>query len=187
MEDESKEMYIPTIGDEITLSKAWRFGLYYEYRNEAMIKFIFPGTEFQWRNMVLPNGDKPEYGKRICDVELPKGAILKVDRIYIRKGNSVMKEFDSVTFVLQSIPKKEIAIPEKRDVFVRNKGDSTGKYGRDHGEYVKKQIIKKKVRFWAKLRDVNQVRFYMGREKVDSEESSVRLIRVGEDWCEEKK
>jgi hypothetical protein len=116
--DESKEMYVPTIGAEITLAKPWRFGLYYEYRNEAMINFIFPGTEFKWRGMVLPNGAKPEYGQKICDVELPKGAVLKVDRIYIRKGNATMKEFDSITFILQSLPKSEIAIPAIRDKYV---------------------------------------------------------------------
>lgn len=181
MEDD-KEMYIPTIGAEITLAKVWRFGLYYEYRNEALIKFIFPEVEFKWRGMVLPNGIKPEYGQKICDVELPKGAILKVDRIYIRKGGRDMKEFDSVTFNLQSLPKSEISVPTVRSHYVRD--------GEDHFKVEKKTIIKKRVRFWAKLRDVNQIRFLMGREKIEGEEVSAmmgRFIRLGEGWLEGEK
>jgi len=58
---------------------------------------------------------------------------LAVDRIYIRRGKS---EFDSVTFVVKSWP----AVVVKRGVEV---------------------VVQKKVgkRFWAKLRDVNEVVF----------------------------
>ena len=165
---EDKGMYIPTIGDEVTLACDWQFSLYYEYRNEAMIKFTFPGTEFKWRNMVLPSGEKPEYGEKIAIVQLPIGSVLKVDRIYIRKG---AKEYDSVTFNLQSIPKKKIEVPDERDSW-----DNESK------TYHKKMFIKSKIRFWAKLRDVNEMRFYMGREELEKDERPAvrRLIRVAD-------
>ncbi len=178
-EDTSRGMWIPTIGDEVTLARNWKFGLYYEYRNEAMISLVFPdvGT-FKWRNMVLPNGSKPEYGDKIADVVLLAGAVLKVDRIYIRKGGADMKEFDSVTFILQSLPKSKIAIPKERDVYIKDGVDRNG-----HTKYKteKRTSVRKKARFWAKLRDVNQMRFYMGREEV-KEEAAGRLIRLGEGW-----
>lgn len=169
-------MYVPTIGDEITLASAWTFGLYYEYRNEAMINFTFPGAQFVWRDMVLPSGEKPSYGSKIADVELPLGAVLKVDRIYIRKGGPMMKEFDSVSFILQSIPKKELAIEQIRDNYVQDGLDNKGHV---KWKIEKKVTIRKKARFWAKLRDVNRIEFYMGREDIEEEEKPIvrRVIR----------
>ncbi len=171
-------MYIPTIGDEVTLASDWTFLLFYEYRNAAMIKFIFPGTEFKYRDMVLPSGEMPEYLEPIARVLLPMGAVLKVDRIYIRKGKG---EYDSVTLILQSVPKKEIAVPDERDVWITDKNNLGRSIG--GGKYVKKTFTKSKIRFWAKLKDVNEMRFYMGREEIEKDERPAvrRLIRVEEE------
>ena len=145
-----RQLYIPTIGDEVTLVNPWIFGLYHEYRNEKMIYYIFPGTRFNWRDMTLPSGEKSEYGSKIADVELPKGAVLKVDRIYIRKGRG-MKDYDSVTFILQSVPKK--TVPEQKP-------------------------FNRKPRFWAKLKDVNQMIIILGKHKLEEEDRPlVRRMR----------
>jgi len=69
-------------------------------------------------------------------VVLPKGTVLKVSRIYIR-GNA--REYDSVTFWT-------VASPDGRLATKKNGGHGKGR------------------RFWAKLRDVNQLEF----EHVDS-------------------
>ncbi len=172
MEDNSLGMWIPTIGDEVTLAKNWKFGLYYESRNEAMISLIFKTEMHKLAN-------KPEYGEKIAEVELVAGAVLKVDRIYIRKGGADMKEFDSVTFILQSLPKSKIVIPTERAAYIK---DGVDKYGHTKFKIEKRTTIRKKARFWAKLRDVNTMRFYIGKQKVEEEAFTGRLIRLGEGW-----
>lgn len=196
---ETKKMWVPTIGDEITLTSTWMFGLYYEHRNEAMICFCFPGTNFTWRDMIIKSGDNvletPEYGQKIADVELPAGAILKVDRIYIRKGGQDMKEFDSITFILQSIPDKKLEVALERYEYVQDgleeipvaelKYNFTketvidGKRMRPKFVRAPKKAMRYRVRFWAKLRDVNKIEFVMGREDIHEEEKPFirRVIR----------
>lgn len=77
------KFYVPDIGEQIKLDKDWIFTLYQESRNSALIDIISPGT--------------PYYKWQATDVTLNKGSILKVDRIYIRKGK---QEYSSITFVL---------------------------------------------------------------------------------------
>lgn len=180
LSDRDKGMFIPTIGDEITLASDWTFGLYYEYRNEAMICFTFPGVQFKWNDMQLPSGEKPVYGAKIADVLFPKGTVLKVDRIYIRKGNAAMKEFDSVTFILQSIPKKDIAVEIPKDTYVLD--GTLNKDGEPNWKLAKTTKLSKKPRFWVKLRDVNKIRFLRGREEIPDDEPKAvrRLIRFDE-------
>lgn len=72
-------------------------------------------------------------GKPTIDIFLPAGQKLKIDRIYIRKGSS---DFSSVTFYAKDIPA----------VMVRS-------------QYYPNKTTKKPIRFWAKLRDVNQIEF----------------------------
>jgi hypothetical protein len=157
-------MYIPSLGDEVTLACDWTFGLFYERRNEMMVRFMHPETEFKFRGMLLSTGEKLVYGEKISDVQLPKGAVLKVKRIYIRNG---AKDFDSVTFTLQSLPKKKISVPHEYSSY------SNGEYTRKVGKFTK-------VRFWAKLKDVNTMRFVMGREDFEKEAKPAvyRLLRV---------
>ena len=184
-EDTSLGMWIPTIGDELTLAKPWRFSLHSEHRNADMMKFAF-NIKFSWDGTKGPDGKKIELFSKFAEVELPAGAVLKVDRIYIRKGGADMKEYDSVTFILQSLPKTKIAIPEVKDVWQSKvTNPEKPKYSKENGSYVKKTFIKKKIRFWAKLRDVNTMRFYIGKEEVE-EPFVGRLIRLGEDWEGEK-
>lgn len=106
------KLYIPEIGDIITLSSNWNFSLYEESRNEDLMKVI--GQEFKWNR-------RDE--KRNWQVMLPKGTELKIDRIYIRKGVS---DYSSLTFFINSSPDTRIT---------------------------------KKIRFWAKLSDVNTIEF----------------------------
>lgn len=182
------KLYVPEIGDIITLKEDWTFDLYAESRNEQLGEHFghynayYKGCNFI-DSSVLPklrdadyniehpteeecqitvgyfgmkqySHDKfrelynlrananPEYiqyqldskahleevqkiGKKSIKVTLPKGTILKIDRIYIRKGSS---DYSSITF-----------------------------YAKD----MLKPNTKKKYspRFWAKLSDCNQIEF----------------------------
>lgn len=71
------KLYIPEIGDTFKLSNDWTFNCIQEYRNQEFLKN---------NNLVAGN------------VTLSKDSILKVARIYIRKGN---KDFSSVTFFVK--------------------------------------------------------------------------------------
>ena len=115
------KMYIPEIGDKIQLTKDWRFTLYMEYRNRSICDVELP----ELANIaLLPNADdfdenslsdKYDYVaqaiKRLKKeghrhwwylisqlyilYTLPKGTLLQIDRIFIRKGK---EEFSSITF-----------------------------------------------------------------------------------------
>lgn len=68
------------------------------------------------------------------DVTIPKGTILKVDRIYIRKG---LSDYSSITFIAHNL----------------------GEIVRKVGWMNEKTKKKKTLRFWAKLSDCNKIKF----------------------------
>ena len=70
------------------------------------------------------------------EVTIPKGTLLQVDRIYIRKGAS---DYSSITFFAKNIG--EVIIPASR-------------WSRST-----KPVKKKALRFWAKLSDCNNIEF----------------------------
>lgn len=79
------KMFIPTIGTEFKLSTDWTFDLHDDRRNETLIKQL--GIVYPERNWRDPAND-------IQQVTLLAGTVIKIDRIYIRKGNS---GYDSVS------------------------------------------------------------------------------------------
>jgi hypothetical protein len=110
------KLFIPTLGTKIKLLEDWHFKLYYERRNDSLLKaqgFIDPEKPMKWID---------GYGQINYDTSLPAGTQLTIDRIYIRKG---AKNFDSVSFWIGTKPK------------------GVGLQG--------------KIRFWAKLKDVNNI------------------------------
>lgn len=130
-------LYIPSIGDRIILTEDWTFQLHDEGRNETLFVYLdeekpdrIP-TENYW------GGISQEPG--FTEVELLAGSILKIDRIYIRKG---LDEFSSVTFMLEGAK-----APMPRD-----------KWDRKAKKYVP-GVQNRAVRFWAKLDDVNNIEF----------------------------
>lgn len=108
-------IHIPTIGSIITLAQPWEFWLYAEHRNSALWKLI--STQPIRYSNALPR-------ERVA---LPPGTILKIDRIYLRKG---LAGFDSVSF-WASFPKGSAIAPGVPAPTA--------------------------ARFWAKLRDVNTI------------------------------
>lgn len=86
------KIFIPTIGTELTLTKDWDFSLIKDYRNKAI---------FDLYN--VPYNDNAYYtrGQQFGRVILPAGTVLKVDRIYIRKGSP---DYDSLSFYIVKSP-----------------------------------------------------------------------------------
>jgi len=131
-------LLIPTIGTVLTLTADWTFMLHEERRNEEFANQPLLNLDYKR----YPDGHRepdPKPGwasatKWVSDgretpVTLPAGTKLKVARIYIRNGGKDMKEYDSVTFTVNSH-----LTPAK----ARKQGAMKG-------------------RFWAKLLDVNSM------------------------------
>jgi len=123
----NQTVLIPDIGTVMELREDWQFRLYNERRNHDLYE---------------PLGMK-NYDYRgsmdVMEVVVEAGAVLVVDRIYIRKGEG-MENFSSVSFWMRAGAKVAAA------------GKSVAPQGRSgfdaHG----------RCRFWAKLSDVNRMR-----------------------------
>ena len=106
---------IPTIGTRITLTEDWTFLLEAEDRNEKFHDAIHPVETTLGEDGYLYQLYKDKFGKQKrrrynglqdTDTTLPAGTVLRVDRIYIKKNQG---DYDSVTFVCESIPGRENA------------------------------------------------------------------------------
>lgn len=116
------KLYIPEIGDIIILNEDWTFSLFNEYRNEKLVSFLSLDQKPSFNDVYAARRAlganhlasqeartqlhiKYEQLQREYDtpwtITLPKGSILRVDRIYIRKGAS---DFSSITFYLLEHP-----------------------------------------------------------------------------------
>lgn len=159
-------IWIPEIGDLIGLDEDWTFSLHRENRNNDIInaldlrkqgayadlldrrdmmfasstceKEVTSVAGYKWKQPVV--ADAALYKRAIQldrDVQdwtwpilLPNGTVLRVDRIYVRKGS---KDFSSLSFYIEESPR--IAL---------NPGVKTG-------------FKKGRLRFWARLDEVNQM------------------------------
>lgn len=133
--------WIPKLGDTFVLEKNWIFALHATGTNAVFLKAFFDED----------NEGFPLYtGRRVCEIELPAGVTLEVDRIYIRQGRG-QEVYNSVTFLLVDVPDyAEVRIPlsalvsSKVTHFVARKDD----------------LLKKdKPRFWVKLEDANKIEY----------------------------
>jgi hypothetical protein len=136
-------LFIPAIGTIIVLAEDWRFKLFFEHRNNALLKALCPNEPFGvyaedhegskiLRHLEPMTEEELKDAPRTfratnmrrepyLDVTIPAGHQLKIDRIYIRAG---VEAFNSVTF-------------------------RTTKIGPDNKFRSK--------RFWVKLNDANQI------------------------------
>ncbi len=133
------KLCIPSIGDELRLTEDWTFPCFTERRNIDFIKKMRPD--------VIPE-DASRYthnDTQSVAITVPKGSLLSVQRIYIRSGK---KEWDSITFALREVPR---ALPPEPE-------PATAGKGRKKKPTAPKKTTKKATgRFWAKLRDVNEI------------------------------
>lgn len=107
------QLFIPDIGTLIKLEQNWVFTLYDEYRNLSLFQKLGVKRE----NQV---------------VELPKGLVLKIDKVYIRKGIS---QYSSITF----------RVPKPKNKIEREEMPHNDNFN--------------KVVFWVKLHEVNGTEF----------------------------
>ena len=136
------KMYIPRLGDQIRLTKAWDFALYNESRNMSLLEVLG-----DTRKQAYPWSHSPVEMTGVT-ATIPEGTILKIDRIYIRKGN---EEFDSVSFTWPGMRTRTRI--EERTV-TNYTGSNT-----IETSVIKEKIPARPVRFWAKLDDVNKIEF----------------------------
>ncbi len=111
--------FVPDIGSLLILNQEWTFTLFNEYRNSTMFNLMIK------RGEILNSNSKSNQV-----VTIPKKLVIKVDRIYIKKG---LSQYSSITF---SIPKpknksEKLAMPLNMDY-----------YG---------------VKFWVKLHECNGI------------------------------
>jgi len=150
----TRNMYIPELGDEVTLAADWTFRLYDESRNETLaehlgLTFLDP-TSFRTTSY-SEDGYYASQKKNIQTAVLPAGSVLVVDRIYIRKNAS---DYSSISFYL-----KDVKTPARvEDKTIRWTEIGLGNYAKSYSKVVPTKIPAKKVRFWAKLSDVNTMK-----------------------------
>ena len=118
------QLFIPDIGTLVKLEQDWTFTLYDEYRNQSLFEKLNKKRENQI-------------------VELPKGLVLKIDRIYVRKG---LSQYSSITFRIPKPKNKK----EKEDMPLN--GDFNG------------------VLFWVKLHEVNGTEFSIVNKNKETKE-----------------
>lgn len=106
-------------------------------------------SEYRNQSLIEAVGEKVDRfdwkttGDTLRDVTLPEGTQLSVDRIYVRNGKS---EYDSITFCITKCPDERFS----------GKGKGRGK----------------KMRFWAKLYDVNKIKCF----PIGTDPNTVRLF-----------
>ena len=135
------KLYIPEIGDQIKLIADWTFDLYNEDRNTTLMKKVNDTRE-------VPHWNQ---SPTAITCTIPAGSILKIDRIYIRKGQ---EDFNSITFfwVGEHIPahSEEITYPAPREQGLPDRTIRTGRFV---------NVPKRPVRFWVKMDDANKIEF----------------------------
>lgn len=129
-------LYVPEIGDELKLVADWRFKTVAERRN-SMLFDVFEVPDEARHPKAEPDFRYASNGLnrwKYLDVEfqLPAGTILKLDRVYIRKGAG---DYSSLTFYI-------IDSPDKR-VVTKKKGGTAPKA----------------VRFWVNLPETRNIEF----------------------------
>ena len=80
-------LFIPDIGTQIQLTQDWKFDLHFEIRNKSMGEALKATTppRLVRSNVFLPGAGWWE-PLTFTEITLPAGTLLKVDRVYIRKG-----------------------------------------------------------------------------------------------------
>jgi hypothetical protein len=140
----ARTLNIPTVGDVLTLAEPWSFTVCNEQRNATLALYLDLMPRYglnatrNFYDWMYPLGSvKDARGCSLPDPRpvigtLPAGTKLKIDRMYLRKGDA--SAYNSLSFIVQGA---KVDIPET--VW---SGNTTGK---------RKSI----VRFFARLADVN--------------------------------
>lgn len=144
-------LFIPACGYRIKLTQDWSFPLYFEHRNESLLKqfSVKPPSNGRWYGPDCHVDADYAKGLRTVTATLSAGTVLEVDRVYVRAHSKSVKDgdndYDAVTFRV---------VTQDKD---------------------------KKARFWAKLADVNNIEYELPpdatnvKERVAANKKAKRL------------
>ena len=109
----SRSLYVPRLGDVLTLARDWSFSLYEEERNKKLFKELLPNVKIDWNALVRRKWTYPRIIPAHHNVTLPEGTKLRVNRLYVRKGQG---GFDSLSFYVERLG-KEKEFPKNKPYF----------------------------------------------------------------------
>ena len=87
-------LFVPSLGTRVKLTKDWKFTLYGEHRNETLIAAL--GNPVPVIFVSQYSHETPQ--SKV--VTLPRGTVLRLDRIYVRRGKD---DYDSLTWVVEEL------------------------------------------------------------------------------------
>lgn len=92
------KLFIPAIGDRITLAQPWQFNMYMEHRNIELAKILgYAPPDTRW-SIYMPNTRQLAVTVHTMDA----GTILECDRIYIKatskRAQTLEDNYDSISW-----------------------------------------------------------------------------------------
>jgi hypothetical protein len=122
------KMFIPAVGYRIKLTDEWKFSLHLEHRNDTLLALVVKDIQ----EVIHDNSDRfvgqnYDSGYRYIACSMPAGTVLEVDRVFVKTMNKTASVQDDC----DSLTFKVIEHPTFD--------------------------VKKKIRFWTKLSDVNNI------------------------------
>ena len=141
------KLYIPEIGDEFTLEKDWTFTLYTEYRNASLlpiytpIKFVISHIDILWHfylaTVAIPSSSHAyNFGKYREWLDSPLSTPYKSTKVTLLKGTILKVDRIYIRKRREDFSSLTFYIKESPNVELKGK---------------------KRLRFWAKLSDVNNI------------------------------
>jgi hypothetical protein len=177
------KLYIPSLGDEITLTKDWTFRLYHESRNQSLGEKLslygFFGktcTKWTYKEMPRPQEEIDRYARMIGYYPHLSSNILVQDKAIEvpvkswKNGNTNPTYGLNYSHDMATLPAGTILVMDR--IYIRqgqSKFDSVTFYAKEIPNLQDQSIPaacraftkkpKGKARFWVKLADANQIEF----------------------------
>lgn len=155
------KLYIPELGEKITLLKDWSFKLILESRNEKLVEYFYPDKKLICTYRIFGSNVKSNYALVPKEIYNEYYKVLS-EELFKSPNRNKSEEFISNNindFIYEEIMDL-IKIPSGTElsfdrIYIRkgNKDFSSVTF------YAKIPDIKKKIRFFAKLEDVNKIEF----------------------------
>lgn len=155
------KMYIPELGDRIVLTKDWSFQLFNEHRNSGLINLLgvkFKGDYYVYNGKQYFHASKTENGCCIFGVESKDGDFKKWNRYDVINGRVPGVTFVKETGIEVSLKAGQVLTVDR--IYVR-KGASD--FSSITFNYIGAPKGSGRVRFWAKLADVNTIEFDLAK------------------------
>jgi len=155
------KMYIPELGDRIVLTKDWSFQLFNEHRNSGLINLLgvkFKGDYYVYNGKQYFHASKTENGCYIFGVESEDGDFKKWNRCDVINGRVPGVTFVKETGIEVSLKAGQVLTVDR--IYVR-KGASD--FSSITFNYIGAPKGSGRVRFWAKLADVNTIEFDLAK------------------------